>query len=585
MTASASPLHWTPHPVLPIPTDAQIVNLVRIHGPQEGARLLTEMHTKREAAIRAETADPLNCGYEPESWKRSRELIEQYEKVFISGGNREGKSTFVAKYAVEFLVNHPGTVWFFFHSSEKSSIDQQQNLVHSYLPPEWRDIGKPDGKTYVKFNEATGFANFKFILPNGSRGFFFNYNQDVDDMEGYEIDGAWFDELVPLEFITALRYRRGQGRKLRIIVTFTPVKGYNAVVGEFLKGATVIESRRADVFPTTKELVDKVYGCPPGHMPYVMEGDAGRSAAIFHHNGMNPYGAGAEVRKEAEGENDAQKKIRLYGWADKPASAALSKFSAAHIITRAKFDEIAKRGGTRYCVTDPAGVKNWFIKWYFFTPAGHCIVYREWPDRRRYDWWAEPPGDNGKGVNRYNWQPGPAQDRADVTGIVGYKKMIMEAEGWVWSEESRSWDGTKAEKISARLIDPRGGGTDSLVAEDAVTITEMMEEIHKDPRGAIIGPPMVWEAAPGGGRVDLDLQLIDEWMDYDPSQEVSVLNQPRFYVVEDCEQSILAYREFTGLGSDKDALKDIIDPDRYMVKSGYGHVSETSMRVRGGCFY
>jgi phage terminase large subunit-like protein len=585
MSLTASPLTWTPHPVLPIPTQEQILALARQQGPQEAARIVSEMHAKREQAIRDERADPLNFGFEPESWKRTRQLIDTYEKVFISGGNREGKSTFVAKYAVEYLVKNPDSEWFFFHSSEKSSIDQQQNLVYSYLPPEWRDLGKPDGKIYVKHSEATGFSNFKFILPNGSKGMFFNYGQDTDVLEGYEPDGVWFDELVPLEFLTTLRYRRARGKRLRLLVTFTPVRGYNAVVGEFLKGARVVESRRADIFPEGKELVDKAYGCPPGHMPYVMEGDAGRSAAIFHHNGMNPYGAGAEVRREAAGENDEQKKIRLYGWASKPAGAALSKFSEAHIITRAKFDEIAKRGGTRYCVTDPAGVKNWFIKWYFFTPDGRCIVYREWPDRKRYDWWAEQPGDNGKGVNRYNWTPGPAQDRADVTGIVGYKRMILEAEGWVWDEKSRRWDGSKSEKILARLIDPRGGGTDSLVAEDAVTITEMMEEEHRDGKGTIIAPSMVWDAAPGGGKVDLDLQLLDEWMDYDPSQPVSIMNQPRWFVVEDCEQSILAYREFTGLGSDKDALKDIIDPDRYMVKSGYGHVSESSMRPRGGCYY
>lgn len=575
-------LTWTPHPVLPIPTNEQIVEMARVHGLEKASELIQQFHQKRETSIRDEAADPLRYGYEPESWKRTRQLIDQYEKVFISGGNREGKSTFVAKYLVEHLVAHPGSTWFCFHSSEKSSIDQQQKLVHSYLPPEWRDIGKPDGKTYVKYNTATGFANFKFILPNGSMCLFFNYGQDVDVLEGYEIDGAWFDELTPLEFITAMKYRRGRGRKLRLIVTFTPVRGYNAVVGDFLKGASVVETRRAEVFSADKKLVDN---CPPGHMPYVMEGDGGRSAAIFHHNGMNPYGAGAEVRRQAEGENDDQKKIRCYGWASKPAGAALKKFSDAHLIPRAKFDDIQKRGGTRYCVADPAGVKNWFIKWYFFTPEGHCILYREWPDFKRYDAWAEPPSDTGKGVNRYNWHPGPAQDRADVTGIVGYKRMILEAEGWLWDDKARKWDGTKAEKIALRLIDPRGGGTDSLVAEDAVTIVEMMEEDHKDGKGNTLVPPMYWEAAPGGGKVDLDIQLLDEWLDYDPAEPISVLNQPRWYVVEDLKQTILAYREFTGLGSDKDALKDIIDPDRYMVKSGYGHVSTESMKVRGGCFY
>lgn len=575
-------LTWTPHPVLPIPSRDQMLGLVAAHGEAAAQKMIAKIFTDREEAIRMEKLNPLHFGFEPDSWKRTRELVAKYDKVFISGGNREGKSTFVAKYAVEDLVNNPNSLWCFFHSSERSSIDQQQCLIHSYLPPEWRDIGKDGSQTYVKYSRATGFSNFKFILPNGSMALFFNYNQEVSDFEGYEINGAWFDELVPLNFVRAFKYRLGQSRKMKIIITFTPVYGYNAVVGEFIKGAKVIETKRALAFPADRHLVAE---CPPGHMPYVMESASGREAAIFHHNGLNPYGAGAKVFAEAINEADDQKKIRLYGWADKPAGAALGKFSDAHLITRAKFDDIATRPGTRYCVCDPAGVKNWFVKWYFVTPAGKAIVYREWPDRRRYGDWAEQPPDGAKGVNRYNWTPGPAQIRDGVNGITGYKRLILELEGWRWDEAARKWNGDRAEKIQCRLIDPRGGGTDSLTADDSLTIAELMEREERDSRGAVVGPSMFWEAAPGGGRVELDLQLMNDWMDYDATQPLSLLNEPRWFVVEDLEQTIIAYREFTGLGSDKDALKDIIDPDRYFIKSDLGHVDNTSRHVQRGGYY
>jgi len=580
-----SKIVWTPHPVIPVPTREQLLALTAGKAEAEALAALRELHAKRERAIELEKHDPLRYGYEPESWKRTRELIDVYDKVFISGGNREGKSTFVAKYAVEDLVNNPGRVWFFFHSSERSSIDQQQVLIHSYLPPEWRDCGKNGNTTYVKYNRATGFSNFKFILPNTSMGLFFNYGQDIADFEGYEIDGAWFDELVPLNFIRAMRYRLGRNRRTRIIVTFTPVHGYNAVVGEFIKGARVVEDRRASVFPVERRLVE---GCRPGHMPYVMESAGGREAAIFHHNGMNPYGGGAKVAKEAARESDEQKMIRLYGWASKPAGAALTKFCDAHVITRARFDEIAQRSGTRYCVCDPAGVKNWFIKWYFVTPDSKVIVYREWPDRQRYGDWAEQPADGAKGVNRYNWTPGPAQVRDSVNGIVGYKRLILEAEGWVWDERAKTWDGSKAEKIQARLIDPRGGGTDSLVAEDSLTIAELLEREDREggkADGAVIGPAMFFDAAPGGGKVSLDMQLMNDWLDFDVTHPRSLLNEPRWFVVEDLEQTILAYREFTALGTDKDALKDIVDPDRYFIKADLGYVDAKARRVVGGGYY
>lgn len=577
-----SEIVWTPHPVLPVPSREQLSALVAGLPAAEALARVREVHSKREEVIQREKLDPLRYGYEPASWKRTRELLERYDKVFISGGNREGKSTFVAKYAVQDLVEHPGRCWFFFHSSERSSIDQQQVLVHGMLPPEWRELGKAGTETYVKYARATGFSNFKFILPNGSMGLFFNYGQDIADFEGYEIDGAWFDELVPLSFIQAMRYRLGRGRRTRIIVTFTPVHGYNAVVGEFLKGARVLESRRAEAFAADRRLVE---GCAPGHMPYVMESAGGREAAIFHHNGMNPYGAGAKVAAEAASDSDEQKKIRLYGWADKPAGAALTKFTEAHLIARAKFEELAKRGGTRYCVCDPAGVKNWFIKWYFVTPAGKVVVYREWPDRRRFGDWAEQPPDGAKGVNRYNWLPGPAQVRESVNGIIGYKRLILELEGWVWDEGKKAWDGAKAEKIQARLIDPRGGGTDSLVADDSLTIAELLEREDRDQRGTVLAPSMFFDPAPGGGRVHLDMQLLNDWLDYDTTQPLSLLNEPRWFVVEDLEQTIVAYREFTALGSDKDALKDIIDPDRYFVKADLGHVEERALRVSGGGYY
>ena len=63
------------------------------------------------------------------------------------------------------------------------------------------------------------------------------------------------------------------------------------------------------------------------------------------------------------------------------------------------------------------------------------------------------------------------------------------------------------------------------------------------------------------------VQLLNAAMAYDIDQPLDITNCPRWYVVEDCLQTIRAYNEYTcreeGTYSQRDALKDIVDPDRY----------------------
>jgi hypothetical protein len=61
---------------------------------------------------------------------------------------------------------------------------------------------------------------------------------------------------------------------------------------------------------------------------------------------------------------------------------------------------------------------------------------------------------------------------------------------------------------------------------------------------------------------------------------VSALNAPRFYVVDACQQSIFAYREYTGIDGEKGAMKDVVDPDWYLCKVDPQHVGERDMDVR-----
>lgn len=568
-------LEWTPHPVIPLPTREQLGALVAVLGEAEAGKKIAELHHQREEAIRLEREDPLRHGFEPETFIKARELILDFDEVYLLGGNREGKTTFCVKYAVEDMVRNPNRLWAFFHSSEKSSVNQQQNKVHAMIPPEWRDLGKIGDSVYVKYTKQNGFSGAQFILPNGSTGMFFNYKQDTDVLEGYELDGAWFDELVPLAFLETMAFRLGRDRRLVKLISFTPKNGYTPTVARALVPARVAETRRCELLPANQILAR---GCPPGHLPFVML--APKSAALFFHLGMNPYGAAAKVAAELRDKPVKMIKERAYGWADKLITSALPKYGPVHQVTRARFDEIAKKGGTRYCVADPGGTKNWFIKWYFCTPQGWTIVYREWPNYAQYGDWALHP----EKADKIDWRPGEAQRMDAGRGIADYRRMILEQEGHVWDEQGKKWNGDKAEKIALRLIDPRMGGMGVPSQDEGTSILELMETPILDSQKREIVPSMIWEEAPDS-HVQESLQLLADAMDYDTERPVDVMNCPRWYTVDDLFHTDLAYREFTGLGTPKDSLKDIIDPDRYMIKSGVGHLEAAMLRPRGVTHY
>jgi hypothetical protein len=131
-------------------------------------------------------------------------------------------------------------------------------------------------------------------------------------------------------------------------------------------------------------------------------------------------------------------------------------------------------------------------------------------------------------------------------------------------------------------MDPRFGGSPVPGQDEGTTAIEMMaEDGTKDPLGRVM-PAMEWEQAPasavhGAGSAT---DMITTAMDYNEKDEISVLNCPSWYVVDDCQHSILAYQEYTNAGTDKNALKDPVDADRYFIKADCEYISPGSMRVR-----
>lgn len=565
-------------------------------------------------------------------------------ELWVFGGNDTGKSWFSAKWGVEQL--RPENMEFdcdfaFCHSTEDSSKNQQQQLVYKHMPPAWRTAGRAGKFIDLSFKGKSGFTDNKFVMRQ-KRGFFFFYKQEPGVLTGYKLRGATCDELITLVFLEELRARM-LGRDGRILGTFTPVDGYTVTVADILAGHTVVEWRPSMYLPGNN--MPNLPGSPKGCMPYIVKCRRSNVAAMFVFSEWSPFRKPTEIAKLIEGKPSPFVKMRLYGWAEKQQGVAIPKFSEVHIVKRkgekppgpvpplpwlapgerevsgegakvargpsgqamdpeagnvpgpedfatsratAPYPQLGKVG-TNYRVADPGGSKNWVIKWYRFVPieSGRHFVYlyREWPDIQTHGEWALP-GDKHDGV------PGPAQRSSFGRGIIDYKRLILTLEGWVWNEQEGRWDGSKAEQIQESYIDPRMGGAEVPTVDDGTSIIAMMEEEQRDSKGRLVGPSMIWLQAPGGGGSIANQQgimLLNDWFDYDTerarNEGVNISNCPTFYVVEDCEQSIYAYRTYTGLDGEKGALKDIMDPDYYLRKADVGHVDAQSLKVRGGGSY
>ena len=560
----------TPHPVLKLPTPEQVAAMLAL---PDGKAKLVEFYRDREERIRLMETDPLRYGYEPPVWATARELLEEYDEILMNGGNRSSKTEDCAKLVVEDLLSGPNRVATCFHSSEKTSIALQQPRIYKFLPPEYRNLGKIKGDrvTNVNFTQKNGFADNTFILPNGSQCFFFNYFQDVSIFEGWEINIAWGDELMPRAFVEALRYRIVT-RRGKLLISFTPVKGYTPTMKEYLAGATPIKTERAELLPEDRQLVK---GCPKGHMPRVMRCINQNRAVLMFWTQDNPFNPYDQMRKTLAGAPEKEIMLRAYGWTEKTATGAFPKFQqGVHTISRKRWEEIERAGVTYYCSVDPAPVKNWFIKWYGVTPLGHIILFREWPSMQQAGEWAVP-GD------KIDWEPGPAQTFESGRGLRSYKTLIRELEGWVWDSQKNDWDPSGSIPVYLRAIDPRAGGSPHPSEEERVTLLTALDTDVYDDDGALRWPGMVFEASKGT-RVEHGVRLINDLLDYDEEKELGYMNTPKFFVVEDCLQTIKAYEEWTGMGTDKCALKDIIDPDRYLVQLEPSYVEPGMFGTIGG---
>lgn len=630
----------TAHPVLGLPTPAQAMAM--------GERAWREAMARREEIIAKEKADPFGNCWEPPIWKvcdaimgfpwvdegwaqRMREHLGFTGKrriLLVLGGNRGSKSQWASNRTMRVLYLKGAARAWAMHSTMPMSIQYQQPLLYNYLPPQLKASDLKTKTTYIAYKQKTGFSEQQFVLPPkrpgqpGSDCLFKTYDQDIQTIEGGNLDLVWPDELVPSNWVETLELRIAE-RAGWMPITFTPVQGYTETVRLFLDGAETMKECTAFLCPKdggppdvaralgfeSEEVLEELYAAeregrasfhpqsvpqrceewlegktgqpsPPAgrefeSVPRVMRcADAeGMRAVVFFHSADNPYGNPKNVWQTIASKPRDFIRERFYGLATKTLSARFPRFNRnVHVV---RPDSIP-REGTNYHFTDPCNGRNFFMHWYRVTPGPggpRVYLYREWPGEYYVPGigapgpWALPDGRKPDG------RQGPAQ-KPFGWGLRNYKRELARLEGWKdYGDDSHEeaqkaqkeidvWDehNGSRESIQERFLDSRFASTPKMEKDRPVTLLTEFEEI-----GLFFTPTP-------GDDIDEGVELITDALNYDESKPVEFLNQPRLLVSSECVNTIYALCTWTGMTREgrrcmDGATKDPIDLLRYFFLS------------------
>lgn len=660
------------HPVLPAPTDEDVRAYCLVEKVDEqtaDVRLLEE----RARAIDAERRDPLRYGWESpiwhvcdalvgwnldESWEKRAQaqfgvsweeaalrvrlalgFVRPVKRLLIMGANRSGKSEFPAKRGVQLMLSDFKKKVLWAHEMSTRSNEEQQPLVHKYLPMEVKGKPRASEKEYVKFKEKTGFSEGSFILGNMSMGVFRNYTQEMEKaLEGLELDAALADERTPTDWVDSLKYRTAT-RDGIVIVGFTPVNGYSPTVKAFCDGMVVtawsvgyclpeaegpadipaalglsarelavIEQCKAekiappypisvpeDVF--AEYLAGNVNGDEKGptgnfeRVPRVARGFEPDTAIVWFHGRDNPYGGPATVMRNAIGSRKGKDevKMRVYGIATKAQGSVFAKFRRKVHVMR---DEDIPVAGTNYMLLDPHPDRNNFMVWIRACENRKNYTVREWPGNYEIpglgipEPWAKPSGrkngvndgDRGEGQNGFGF------------GLCRFKFEIARLERW---EDWKRWRRDKKEISDFRLEIP--GSEEVAEWDERAGAEERVARRLIDPRACMAGTVresravtlldefeeigLHFEAAPGTGIAG-GLDLLVSAFDYNEQALPSFGNSPRHFCAGSCINSIFAFENYQNAEGDKGAMKDPIDCHRWFYTAGLEFEAEAGPRRR-----
>ena len=627
------------HPLLPLPNREQAAKLVR-NGGVEALRALLDY---RRRVIAEATAEPLKAP-RPKHWRiadrirRGRGL----KALVLLGGNRSTKSYYCgdalmrsALRAVDWNAakGATGLTTFLVGSdSEANSKLITQPLVWHFLPRRFKDLNNVRTKREkqagidINYSPGDGFADRVLTLGHGVVINFILYSNEPSNYEGGEFGAKdyadvawWMDEDLTLPWYQMLM-RRGRYRPGHGLWSFTPIRGITGTIKEAVGTGTIRRTRRAAILPANLPLVR---GLPLGRVPFVQEGSTHGVRVIYFHSDLTPFGSGGQryadtVASDCAGRPTEYVLRIYYGYTSEVTGKAFPRYTRqVHWVKR----EALPWDGTNYVFMDPAGDRNWFMIWVRVAPGSprRLFIYRDWPDKRRYDAWAVPSSrrmsaDSGKGKDG---DAGPAQ-RSQGWGVPRYKRMmlaeetiemVLGADGRFTDpdpyrrhrlnralehfglEPLRRWQGFAGcpecawrpedvqryrdmnpdpirEEIRMRKIDPRAAANPQAGSQGRVTLLDLFaREDRKVRTGELEAPRMVVLPAQTGRGIDDGINHVNELLDYDEREPICpVVNEPKLYVADCCEQVDWMFENYTGEGGEDGACKDPADLVRYIAQ-------------------
>jgi hypothetical protein len=626
-----------PHPIFPLPPAPWFKA-----NPEEDARQLLEERARR---MEMEKKDPFNFGYEPEIWHLVDDLlvdgntvildVSRLEKlnsgprrpiidvpieiaaaseVYIAGANRSSKSEYAGKKILKVLRQIENARTWSFADTGPISIARQQPIFWKYMPIEVKRLAAATGKVRqgavlnVSWKQKTGFAEQSFVLPNGSQHWFKNYEQDIENVEGDQLDAIWLDELRNIELLRTLRGRMIDRGGI-VITTFTAIdENYSSVFNEYERGARTVFEVEAELLPIKKPFSRKTSSVIPtgqkepkepvspaeefeviGYkkVPRIKVAGPGsdgnqRANIVYFHAIDNPYfgyegamnrakvGRAPLFGKERfyrayRGATEAKILSRVYGILSQGSAQQFPKFNdAVHVIP----PERIPVKGTNFQVVDPCDGRNWFMVWIRIDPQGRWFVYREWPSTGHPGAYIPGIGDVGP------WAlPGKPADgvrgRAQQPFGFGLNRYIQEI---LRLEEK--------EEIFERWMDSRYAANPTTTKEGSTTHIEQLSELGME------------FLAASGKEIAEGTGLVNDKLDYDSETELGKfsptlarLNEPKLFVSRNCPNVIYALREWTGRDKQHGACKDPVDVLRYATLANLDYIGADAYTWQGGGSY
>lgn len=605
----------TDFPGIPWLTDEVVLENYKKFG-DAGVQSMLNLLAERERKIIRAIGDPYQFGAILPCWKRADRFLapdnkdgSEWERMcrllVVLGGNRSSKSRWAARRVVRTAIKHPGTRIVCICQKMETSRQVMQDFVWQVLPREIRAINKkkdPRHIFHVQYTKATGFGDPpKIVFPaagtKSSEIIFLTYTQDPADYEGIQLGnpnepglvGYWADESLPLPWLTLLRYRSVTCDAVGIW-TFTVIKGMTQTLQEVLGAGTSVETRPAEMLADRQNLP----GIPKGHMPVVQRGANKETAIVYFHTDENPFSGYKRLKQELQGKSVETIERRAYGYARAIRGRRFAKFGAWNIV---KPEEVPLEG-TNYMHVDPADARNWFAVWLRVTRTGHVYVWAEWPTVEELGEWAvateRNPDEGGSG---WDGDIGPAQETQGY-GVARYKRTFLEIEEREWKRMGSAGTsdsagtstmnrtgagrapgaaGVRQPYLYRRTVDRRFGPSPITLPGGLTTLAEvtcLWQQLNEEQPGA---PALPWELASGAGLEEDGAEMIQEALDFDRERPIDpVLNCPRLFVSEACQNVVWALSNYTGRDKQKGACKDPIDCLRDSFTSGLEYVSPIS---------